>query len=470
MNKQEQGSLKKGLNKRHVFFIAIGSAIGTGLFYGSAGAIQLAGPAVLLAYLVAGAAVFIVMRALGEMVLHKPLAGSFGSYATMYLGPLAGFLTGWTYIFEMALVCLADVTAFATYMGFWYPDVSPWIWTLGVTLIITGLNLCAVRMFGEMEFLLSSIKVLAIIAMIVGGAVIVFFGYSSGGVSHEATGISNLWIHGGFFPKGIGGVIAALSVVMFAFGGIEIVGLTAAESQDMDNNIPRAINTVPSRILLFYIGTLAVLMSIFPWDQVGLSGSPFVRIFESLGIPYAPAILNVVVITASVSAINSDMFGAARMMYGLSEDNQAPAAFGRVSKKGVPLVPVLTMLTTLLIGVVLNYFIHDQLFFIIAAMATFATVWVWLMILLSHFRMRVKMSVEERKAAKFPVPLWPYGPLLAIGFMIFTIVVLAFTQNGRTALATGFIWVIGMTLCYWRFVRKQKTADILPEVEDLSAG
>lgn len=460
MNTQEQNSsLKKGLNKRHIFFIAIGSAIGTGLFYGSAGAIKMAGPAVLLAYCVAGAAVFMVMRALGEMVLHKPLAGSFGSYATMYLGPLAGFLTGWTYVFEMVLVCLADVTAFATYMGFWFPDVSPWIWTLGVTLIITGLNLCAVKVFGEMEFILSSIKVLAIVAMVAGGLIIIFYGYSSGGVSHPATGFSNLWSHGGFMPNGIEGVIASLAIVMFAFGGVEIVGLTAAESQDMETNIPRAINTVPSRILLFYVCAVTVLMSISPWDQIGLSGSPFVMIFDNLGIPYAPAILNVVVITAAVSAINSDMFGAARMMFGLAEDKQAPAFFGRASAKGVPILPVLAMFAILLVGVVLNYFIHDQLFFIIAAMATFATVWVWLMILLSHFRMRGKMSTEERAMAKFPAPLWPIGPLLAIAFLVFCIVMLILTDTGRTALATGLIWVAGMSLCYLLFVKKVKVAD-----------
>ena len=452
MSSQQEGTLKKGLNGRHIFFIAIGSAIGTGLFYGSAEAIKVAGPAVLLTYFIAGAAVFMVMRALGEMILHKPLAGSFGSYATLHIAPIAGYLTGWTYIFEMVLVCVADVVAFSLYMGVWYPDVPPWIWSLGITLVITGLNLCAVKNFGEMEFILSLIKVLAIVLMIVLGLVVIFWGYYNDGVKQAATGFSNLWTNGGFFPNGIEGIIKSFAMVMFAFGGIEIVGLTAAESDNMEKNIPRAINTVPSRILLFYVCTLAVLLSIFPWDQIGVSASPFVTIFKQLGIPYAPDVLNFVVIVAAVSAINSDMYGAARMMLGLSEHGQAPKSFGKLTKSGVPLVPVLIMFVTLMFGVYLNYLYHDELFFMVAAMATFATVWVWLMILISHFRMRLKMTEEERKASKFPVPFWPYGPAIAIAFMVFCIVILGFDKKSLIALGTGLAWVAIMSILYVVFI------------------
>ena len=456
-----QEDLKRGLNPRHIFFIALGSAIGTGLFYGSAKAIQLAGPAVILAYLCAGAAVFMVMRALGEMVLHKPIPGAFGGYASHYIGPLAGFITGWTYIFEMALVCLADVTAFATYMAFWLPNVSPWIWTLGITLVITGLNLCAVKIFGELEFWLSLVKVLAIIGMIVGGGALLLWGYTSSinievegvkqVVEQKAT-ISNLWTNGGFMPNGIWGVVSAFAVVMFAFGGIEIIGLTAAEAEDPEKNIPRAINTVPSRILLFYVGTMIVIMSLLPWNMIGLSGSPFVTIFENLGISSAAHLLNVVVITAAVSAINSDIFGSARMMYGLAKHKQAPESFGKISEKGVPFAPVMAMFATLLVGVVLNIWFHDQLFFIIAAIATFATVWVWLMILLSHANMRRRMTPEEVKTIKFPVPFWPIAPALAIAFLIFVIVMLGFGGN-HSALIAGAVWIILLTVCYFLFVK-----------------
>ncbi|HCW48268.1 MAG TPA: proline-specific permease ProY, partial [Erwiniaceae bacterium] len=278
---QHKPHLLRGLNARHIRFIALGSAIGTGLFYGSAAAIQAAGPAVLLAYLAGGAAVFIVMRALGEMAVRSPVSGSFGSYARHYLGPLAGFITGWTYTFEMIIVCLADVTAFGIYMGLWYPDVPRWIWVLSIIFFIGSLNLCHVRVFGEMEFWLSLIKVAAIIAMIAAGAGVIFFGF---GHSFPATGVENLWTHGGFAPAGFGGVIASLGIVMFAFGGIEIIGITAAEARDPEKVIPQAINTIPLRIILFYVCTLFILMAIFPWSSIGQQGSPFVLIFEGLGM------------------------------------------------------------------------------------------------------------------------------------------------------------------------------------------
>ncbi|STV41757.1 putative amino acid permease [Klebsiella pneumoniae] len=306
MQQQHKPHLLRGLNARHIRFIALGSAIGTGLFYGSASAIKAAGPAVLLAYLIGGAAVFIVMRALGEMAVRNPVSGSFGSYARQYLGPLAGFITGWTYTFEMVIVALADVTAFGIYMGLWYPDVPRWIWILSIIFFIGAMNLCNVRVFGEMEFWLSLVKVVAIIAMMLAGAGIIFFGF---GHSFPATGLENLWSHGGFAPNGWQGVIASLGIVMFAFGGVEIIGVTAAEAKDPKKVIPQAINTIPLRIILFYVCTLAVLMAIFPWNSFGEQGSPFVLIFDGLGIPAAATILNIIVISASISAINSDIFG-----------------------------------------------------------------------------------------------------------------------------------------------------------------
>lgn len=302
--KNDSSTLKRGLSARHIRFMALGSAIGTGLFYGSAEAIRLAGPAVLLAYLVGGAAVFMVMRALGEMAVHEPVAGSFGHYASRYLGPLAGFLTGWTYTFEMIIVALADVTAFGIYMGLWFPDAPQWVWVLSIIFFIGALNLCSVKVFGEMEFWLSLLKVTAIIAMIAAGLGIMMFGFGAG---HESTGVSNLWSHQGFMPNGITGVIASFAVVMFAFGGIEIIGVTASEAKDPEKVLPRAINTVPVRILLFYVLTLFVLMAIYPWNSIGQNGSPFVEIFSSLGISSAANILNLVVITAAISAINSDI-------------------------------------------------------------------------------------------------------------------------------------------------------------------
>ena len=453
MHKQAQG-LKRGLSARHIRFMALGSAIGTGLFYGSAAAIQMAGPAVLLAYLIGGAAVFMVMRALGEMAVRDPVSGSFGHYASTYLGPMSGFILGWTYAFEMIIVCLADITAFGIYMGFWFPDVARWIWVLGIVLLIGGLNLCSVKVFGEMEFWLSLLKVAAIVAMILAGFGIMLFGIgSAGSVDAAATGISNLWSFGGFMPNGVGGLIASFAVVMFAFGGIEIIGITAGEAKDPQRVIPKAINAVPLRILLFYVLTLFVLMAIYPWTQIGTQGSPFVQIFDSLGISSAATILNIVVISAAVSAINSDIFGAGRMMFGLAQQGQAPKGFAQISRHGVPWMTVLVMGVTLLAGVVLNYLIPQDIFLIIASIATFATVWVWLMILVTQMAMRRSMSAEEVAQLKFPVPFWPYAPIAATVFMVFIFGVLGYFPDTRAALIVGAVWIVLLIVAYRLWVK-----------------
>ena len=466
MQSQTQG-LKRGLSARHIRFMALGSAIGTGLFYGSAAAIQMAGPAVLLAYLIGGAAVFMVMRALGEMAVRDPVSGSFGHYASTYLGPMSGFILGWTYAFEMIIVCLADITAFGIYMGFWFPEVARWIWVLGIVLLIGGLNLCSVKVFGEMEFWLSLLKVAAIVAMILAGFGIMLFGIGTSGSSDAvATGISNLWSFGGFMPNGVGGLIASFAVVMFAFGGIEIIGITAGEAKDPQRVIPKAINAVPLRILLFYVLTLFVLMAIYPWTQIGSQGSPFVQIFDSLGISSAATILNIVVISAAVSAINSDIFGAGRMMFGLAQQGQAPKGFAKISRHGVPWMTVLVMGATLLGGVLLNYLIPENIFLVIASIATFATVWVWLMILVTQVAMRRSMTREQVAELKFPVPFWPYAPIAAIVFMVFIFGVLGYFPETRAALMVGAVWIVLLVVAYLLWVKPAagRSIEVAPEL------
>ncbi|MFD4467686.1 amino acid permease [Rhodococcus sp. NPDC058505] len=448
--KDAASALTRGLSARHIRFIALGSAIGTGLFYGSAEAIEKAGPSVLLAYLIGGVVVYIVLRALGEMAVRNPVSGSFGEYAGKHLGPLAGFLTGWTYTFEMIVVCLADVTAFGVYMGFWFPDVPRWIWVLAIVFFIGALNLLSVKVFGELEFWFTLVKVAAIIAMIAAGVAILIFGF---GIHDTSEGVSNLWAEGGFFANGFGGFVACFAIVMFAFGGTEIIGITAGEAEDPARTIPRAVNTVPARIMLFYIATLAVIMAITPWHSVGTEGSPFVQIFEGLGVGPAAAVLNVVVITAALSAINSDIFGAGRMMYGMAQRGQAPAVMTRVTRAGVPWMTVVVMIGALLVAVLLNYLIPESVFLVIASIATFATIFVWVMILLSQYRSRRRMSDAEVAALTFPVPLWPYAQLAALAFLGFVIVVLAFDADTRVALVVGAVWLVGLALAYLRFVR-----------------
>ena len=450
MNANASG-LKRGLTSRHIKMMALGSAIGTGLFYGSAGAIQTAGPAVLLAYMLGGAVVFMVMRSLGEMAVRHPVAGSFGQYASRYVSPFAGFFTGWTYTFEMVVVALADVTAFGVYMGFWFPDVERWVWILAVVFFITAVNLVSVKVFGELEFWFALIKIVAIIAMIAGGIAIIVFGL--GNQSENASGIQNLFTHEGFMPNGVWGLMVSLTIVMFAFGGTEVIGITAGEAQDPKKVLPSAINSVPVRILIFYVGALTVIMSIQPWNTIDGETSPFVSIFQSLGLEGAASVLNVVVITAALSAINADFFGAGRMLHGLAEQGQAPRAFLKTTSTGVPFMTVIVMSSSLLMGVLLNIWFHDQIFFLIAALATFATVVVWLMILISHARMKREIARDGLLPSEFPVPLWPVANYLAVGVIGVVIVMIGVVPDTQPALIVGALWVAVLGGCYALFVK-----------------
>ncbi|MFE8149087.1 proline-specific permease ProY [Brenneria goodwinii] len=436
---QQSTKLKRGLSTRHIRFIALGSAIGTGLFYGSANAIQMAGPSVLLAYLLGGIVAYIIMRALGEMSVNNPQASSFSRYAQDYLGPLAGYITGWTYCFEMLIVAIADVTAFGIYMGVWFPAVPHWVWVLSVVLIIGAINLMNVKVFGELEFWLSFFKVATIIIMIVAGIGIIVWGIGNGG---EPTGIHNLWTNGGFFSNGVMGMILSLQLVMFAYGGVEIIGITAGEAQDPKKSIPRAINSVPWRILVFYVGTLFVIMSIYPWNQVGTNGSPFVLTFQHLGITAAAGILNFVVITASLSAINSDVFGVGRMLHGMAEQGHAPKVFTQISKRGIPWVTVVVMMLALLIAVYLNYIMPGKVFLVIASLATFATVWVWIMILCSQIAFRRGLSREQVKALAFPLRGGVAMSMFAIIFLFFIIGLIGYFPDTRVSLYVGIVWIV----------------------------
>lgn len=461
-------ALKKGLSVRHIRFMALGSAIGTGLFYGSAEAIEIAGPAVILAYLIGGGAAWIIMRALGEMAVNNPQTGSFSHYAHHYLGPLAGYITGWTYCFEILIVAIADVTAFGVYMSVWFPEVPHWVWVLSVVLVIGAINLMSVNIFGEVEFWLSLVKVVAIALMIVAGLAIIIWGIGNGG---QPTGIDNLWRQGGFFPHGLAGMWLSLQVVMFAYGGIEIIGITAGEARDPDKAIPAAINAVPLRILVFYVGTLFVIMAIYPWNQVGTQGSPFVLTFQHLGIAAAASLLNFVVITASLSAINSDVFGVGRMLHGMAEQEQAPRIFQRVSRRGVPWVTVSGMMLAMLLAVLLNYLMPENVFLLIASLATFATVWVWMMILLSHIGYRRSLRAAGSPMPRFPLPGGVLTAAIGILFLIFIIVLIGIRPDTRISLYAGGIWVLWLLLA-WKLLYQRKIQRIAPvpqPEEDTSA-
>lgn len=435
---EPRGSLHRGLSLRHIQFIALGSAIGTGLFLGSGEAIQFAGPSVLLAYVLGGAAVYLVMRAMGEMAMASPVAGAFSEYASKYLGPWAGFVTGWSYAFEMALVAVADVTAVAIYMQFWFPGTPSWIWIASVLLVLLAVNLAKVGVFGELEFWFTIIKVSAILAMILGGLALLVFGVSF--EQGASPSVAHLWDQGGFFGHGLGGFVSCFTVVMFAFGGVETIGITAGEAENPRRAIPQAINTVPVRILLFYVLTMAVIMSLAPWSGITSDSSPFVQIFSTLGIPFAAHLLNFVVLTSAVSAINADIYGAGRMLFGLAQRGMAPAAFGRVSAQGIPFMTVISTIVVLLVGVLVNV-LFENAFLVVASLATFATVQVWVMILLAHLGFRRRLA-RTGQTSQYPAPGGAAGTWLALLFMLAVVVQFAFFPDTRQALVVGAVWCL----------------------------
>ncbi|OEY23314.1 proline-specific permease ProY [Corynebacterium sp. BCW_4722] len=440
----------RGLTHRHIHFIALGSAIGTGLFYGSAGAIQAAGPSVLLVYLLGGAVVYFMLRALGEMSVRNPIRGSFAVYCRKYLGGLGGYITGWMFAFEMMIVCLADLTAIGIYMKFWFPDTAAWVWIAVTLLIIGAANLATVRWFGELEFAFTIIKVTAVMAMILGGAAILVFNL---GQQPEMTGISNLWNDGGFFPNGIQGMIASFILVLFAFGGTEIIGVAGAEAEDPKRSIPKAVNTVPLRILLFYVLAISIILMLNPWRTITGEESPFVQIFSTLGVNWAAGLLNFVVITAALSAINADLFGTGRVLTGLAKEGLAPKKMAR-TVRDVPVMTVASLLVVLVLGVFLNA-AFPNVFETIAALATFATVFVWLMILFAQVAMRKQMTPAEEAQLEFAVPFWPYGQYFAIAFILCTFGIMAWLPDFRLALGIGIAFTVIMTVLYYATGRPQ---------------
>ena len=439
--------LQRGLEQRHITLMSLGAAIGVGLFLGSATAIQLAGPAILISYIVGGLAIFVIMRALGEMAVHNPVSGSFSRYAKDYLGPLAGYITGWNYWFLWVVTCMAAMNAVGPYMKMWYPDTAPWIWALAALVIMTLVNLIAVKAYGEFEFWFALIKIVAILAMIFVGLGVILFGIGNNGI---AVGISNLWSNGGFAPNGITGVFMSLQMVMFAYLGVEMIGVTAGEAKNPKTVIPRAINTVFWRILLFYVGALFVIMSIYPWNEIGANGSPFVLMFEKIGIGPAAGIINFVVLTAALSSCNSGIFSTGRMLFNLAQQKQAPNSFAKISKSGVPSKAIIFSAILLLFGVILNYLVPEKVFIWVTSISTFGAVWTWGIILLSQLKFRKTLTKGEVSRLSYKALFYPFGSYLALAFLVLVLGLMAYFPDTRIALIVGPIWIIGLVFVYYK--------------------
>ncbi len=447
-NNSAPRELKRGLKNRHIQLIAMGGAIGTGLFLGSASVLQTAGPSMILGYAIGGFIAFLIMRQLGEMIVTEPVAGSFSHFAYRYWGPFAGFLSGWNYWVLYILVSMAELTAIGVYIQYWWPNVPAWLSALVFFVGVNAINLSNVKIYGEAEFWFSIIKVLAILGMIGFGAYLLISG--NGG---EQASISNLWAHGGFFPHGISGLVAMLGIIMFSFGGIELIGMTAAEAENPEKNIPKAINQVIYRILLFYIGALTILLSLYPWNQVAQGGSPFVMIFSQIGVESAANLLNIVVLTAALSVYNSSVYSNSRMLYGLAQQGNAPRQLLSLNRFGVPVKAIAVSALVTFGCVILNYYMPKQALGILMALVVSALVINWAMISLTHLKFRQHFAKTAHHLT-FPALWFPYANYICLAFVVFILGILLSAKDTYISVVLLPVWVILLWLTYKWFEKR----------------
>jgi AAT family amino acid transporter len=433
----DEGALTRSLKSRHIQLIALGGTIGVGLFLGSAGAIHKAGPGLLLSYAIGGVAIFFIMRALGELLTYRPVAGSFASYAEEFVGPFAGFVTGWSYWFMWVVTAMAELTAIGIYVHFWLPDVPQWLPGLCALAILYGTNTLAVRIYGELEFWFALLKVITIVALIVAGLAVIFFKVGALG---PTASFSNLWTHRGFMPFGLLGVLLTLQIVMFAYQGVELIGVTAGEAENPSVVLPRATNSIIFRILIFYVGALTVIMSLIPWDQLDPKMSPFVLMFDKMGIPGAANIINVVVITAAASSCNGGIFSTGRMLYALAQNGQAPKAFGRLNKRHVPAAGIHVSAAVMLIGVILNKIVPAEVFTWVTSVSLIGTLWTWIIIMYSHSKYRQAVQQGRIRAVTYRMPAWPIANWAVIIFLLIVAAMFALDADTRVALYVAPFW------------------------------
>ncbi len=440
--------LNRGLKNRHVQLIALGGAIGTGLFLGVSTTVQMTGPAVLLGYGLGGFIAFMIMRQLGEMMVEEPVAGSFSHFANKYWHPFAGFASGWNYWILYVLVGMAELTAIGTFVHFWLPNIPVWASAGFFFVLINLVNLVNVRLYGEFEFWFSIIKVIAIIAMIAFGSYLLFSG--NGG---EEARLSNLWaLEGGFMPHGLSGFSMAMVFIMFSFGGLELIGIAAAETDDPAHTIPKATNQVIYRILIFYIGALAVLLSLMPWMKMTKEITPFVMVFQSLDQNFIAHVLNAIVLTAALSVYNSGVYSNSRMLFGLATQGNAPKFFMNITDKGVPVNAVL--FSALITGscVAINYFMPEDAFKFLMALVVSALVLNWFMISYAHLKFRYA-KIKEGTQPQFKAFWFPVGNYICLAFFMGLLGVMLSIDGISLSVYLMPAWLLFLAIIY-KFLRK----------------
>ncbi|MCQ2996689.1 amino acid permease [Pseudomonas syringae] len=451
MNEQKSAAhLHRGLKNRHIQLIALGGAIGTGLFLGIAHTINMAGPSVILGYAIAGMIAFFIMRQLGEMVVEEPVAGTFSHFANRYWGRFAGFMSGWNYWVLYVLVGMAELTAVGQYVQYWWPETPTWVSAAIFFVAINLINLTSVKIFGEMEFWFSMIKIVAIISMIVFGAWLL-----ASGTGGPDASVANLWQYGGFFPNGISGLVMAMAFIMFSFGGLELVGITAAEAENPKTSIPKATNQVIYRILIFYVGALAILLSLYPWQKVVTGGSPFVLIFHALDSNLVATLLNVVVLTAALSVYNSCVYSNSRMLFGLAMQGNAPKALLKVNRRGVPLLALGVSATATGLCVLINYLMPGKAFELLMALVVSALVLNWVIISITHLKFR-KAKREAGETTEYQSWGYPLTNYVCLVFLLGILVIMYFTPGISLSVFLLPAWLIVLGVAYRIKMRKAK--------------
>jgi L-asparagine permease len=458
----DEEGYSKSLSRRQVQMIAIGGAIGVGLFLGSASRLNSAGPSLVFSYAICGIAAFFVMRALGELVLHRPAGGSFVEYAREFIGPWAGFAAGWMYWLNWAMTGIAEVTAVAIYAHKWLPNVPQWLTAFVALVVLLAVNMISVKLFGELEFWFSVIKVLAIVVFLIVGLGLVL---TAAHIGDTQAGPQNLVDHGGMFPAGLGVTLMTLQGVIFAYAAIEVVGITAGETENPRKVLPKAINSVIYRIAVFYVGSVLLLAMLLPSTMYHAGESPFVTIFSQLGIPGIGDVMNAVVLTAALSSCNSGLYATGRILRSLAAKGEAPAFVGRLNKRQVPVGGIMLTAAVYLLGIVLNIFVPSDAFDIATEISSLGVIATWASLIISQMRLRQAALRGEVERPTYRMPGAPVTNWLTLGFLALVLVLLAFT-NGPERVAFFSIPGIAVVIAAsWWLIQRRRNAQVVAAAE-----
>ena len=458
----ETKALKRAMSTRHLVMLSLGGAIGTGLFLGSGEVIAQTGPvAAIIAYILGGLIAYMVMLCLGELAVHMPVAGSFGAYAQKYIGPGTGYMISWVYWLTWTATLGTEFTAAALLMQEWFPHISMWIWTIIFAITIFVLNLSSTRIFAESEFWLALVKVVTVVAFIILGllaifGLIPFHGAESAPLFHNLTAQ-------GWFPHGLVPIFTTMLIVNFAFSGTELIGVAAGETKDPAVNVPKAINAAIWRLLIFFVGTIVVISALLPFQVAGLGGegvsnSPFVTVFNYIGIPYADDIIRFVIITALLSAANSGLYAASRMMWSLSAQRQLPQVFSRLSSSGTPVIALVVTMFGAIPGLLSEHFAPETIFKNLLGIAAFTMVIVWMSICWSQFNFRRAWykAGHSAKDLKFAAPLYPIVPILGFVFCFITGLSMAADPEMQAGFIGCLLFIAACYLSHYLFYRDRK--------------